>query len=48
MDDIREIVQAVVQEFMPQKTELEEERKRREGLEQRISELIAETEKARA
>jgi hypothetical protein len=48
MDDIREIVQAVVQEFMPQKTELEEERKKREGLEQRVSELIAETEKARA
>jgi len=48
MDDIREIVQAVVQEFMPQKTELEEERKRREGLEQRVSELIAEAEKSRA
>jgi hypothetical protein len=48
MDDIREIVQAVVQEFMPQKTELEEERRRREGLELRVSELIAETEKARA
>ena len=48
MDDIREIVQAVVQELMPQKTEIEEERKKREGLEQRVSELIAETEKARA
>jgi len=48
MDDIREIIQAVVQEFMPQKSELEEERKRREGLEQRVSELIAETEKSRA
>jgi hypothetical protein len=48
MDDIREIVQAVVQEFMPQKAELEEERKRRESLEQRVSELIAETDKARA
>src|ERR1700722_10106133 len=48
MDDIREIVQAVVQELMPQKTELEEEQKKREGLEQRVSELIAETQKARA
>ena len=48
MDDIREIVQAVVQEFMPQKTELEEERRKREGLEQRINELIAENQKAQA
>ena len=48
MDDIREIVQAVVQEFMPQKTELEEERKRREGLESRVNELIAENQKAQA
>jgi hypothetical protein len=47
MDDIREIVEAVVREFMPQKNELEEERRRREGLELRVSELIAETEKAR-
>jgi hypothetical protein len=48
MDDIREIVQAVVQEFMPQKTELEEERRRRESLEQRVNELIAENQKAQA
>jgi hypothetical protein len=47
MDDIREIVEAVVREFMPQKNELEDERRRREGLELRVSELIAETEKAR-
>ena len=47
MDDIREIVEAVVREFMPQKDALEEERRRREGLELRVSELIAETEKAR-
>ena len=48
MDDIREIVQAVVREFMPQKNELEEERRLREGLELRVGELMAETEKARA
>ena len=48
MDDIREIVQAVVQELMPQKTELEEERRRREGLESRVNELIAENQKAQA
>ncbi len=47
MDDIREIVEAVVREFMPQKNELEDERRRREGLELRVSELMAETEKAR-
>ena len=47
MDDIREIVEAVVREFMPQKAALEEERRRREGLELRVSELMAETEKAR-
>ena len=46
MDDIREIVRAVVEEFMPQKTEFEEERKRREGLEQRVSELIVKAEEA--
>ncbi len=48
MDDIREIVQAVVQEFMPQKKELEDERQRRESLELRVNELIAETQKAQA
>jgi hypothetical protein len=48
MDDIREIVQAVVKEFMPQKQELEEERARRESLESRVNELIAETQKAQA
>jgi hypothetical protein len=48
MDDIREIVQAVVQEFMPQKTELEEERRKRESLEHRVNELIAENQKAQA
>jgi hypothetical protein len=46
MDDIREIVRAVVEEFMPQKTELEEERKRREGLEQKVSELMVRAEEA--
>jgi len=46
MDDIREIVMAVVQEFMPQKSELDEERKRREGLEARVGELMARAEEA--
>ncbi len=46
MDDIRDIVRAVVEEFMPQKTELEEERKKREGLEQRVSELMSKTAEA--
>ena len=46
MDDIREIVMAVVQEFMPQKNELEEERKKREGLETRVGELMARAEEA--
>jgi hypothetical protein len=46
MDDIREIVKAVVQEFMPQKNELEEERKKREGLEARVGELMARAEEA--
>ena len=48
MDDIREIVQAVVQELIPQKAELEEERRRRESLESRVNELIAENQKAQA
>ena len=46
MDDIREIVLAVVQEFMPQKNELDEERKKREGLEARVGELMARAEEA--
>jgi hypothetical protein len=46
MDDIREIVQAVVQEFMPQKSELEEERKRREALEERVRELVVKADEA--
>ena len=46
MNDIREIVMAVVQEFMPQKNELEEERKKREGLEARVGELMARAEEA--
>jgi hypothetical protein len=46
MDDIREIVQAVVQEFMPQKTELDEERKRREALEERVRELVVKADEA--
>lgn len=46
MDDIREIVAAVVAEFMPQKSELDEERKKREGLEARVGELMARAEEA--
>lgn len=56
-NNIREIVQAVVQEFVRAeqskaepgyKTELLEERRRRESLEQRVNELVAETDRARA
>ncbi|MBV8846158.1 MAG: hypothetical protein JO307_25405 [Bryobacterales bacterium] len=56
-NNIREIVQAVVQEFVRAeqskaepgyKTELLEERRRRETLEQRVNELVTETERARA
>ncbi len=46
MDDIREIVAAVVAELMPQKDELEQERKKREGLEARVGELVARAEEA--
>ena len=44
--DIRGLVKAVVEEF--RKTELEDERKKREGLEQRVSELAAENARSRA
>jgi len=47
MEDIREIVQAVVREFMPQKEEIEQERARRTELEQRVNDLIAENQKSR-
>ncbi|MEQ1947926.1 MAG: hypothetical protein ABL995_12100 [Bryobacteraceae bacterium] len=47
MEDIREIVQAVVKEFLPQREEMEQERARRMELEQRVNELIAENEKSR-
>ena len=55
--DIRSIVQAVIQEFVKAeqtraepayKTELVEERRRRETLEQRVNELVAENHKTRA
>ena len=55
--DIRSIVQAVIQEFVKNeqaraepayKAELTEERKRRESLEQRVNELVAENERTRA
>src|SRR5215472_311191 len=56
-ESIRDIVQAVIQEFVKAeqtkaepayKTELMEERRRRETLEQRVNELVTETERARA
>ncbi len=55
--DIRSIVQAVIQEFVKAeqtraepayKTELAEERKRRESLEQRVNELVTENQRTRA
>ena len=55
--DIRDIVQAAIQEFVKaeqskaeplHKAELLEERRRRESLEQRVNELAAEAERARA
>ena len=56
-EDIRSIVQAVIQEFVKaeqakaepaHRVELAEERKRRESLEQRVNELVAENERSRA
>ena len=47
-DEIREAVRAAIAEILPQQAELDEERKRRETLEQRVNELIAENQKARA
>ena len=55
--DIRSVVQAVIQEFVKAeqtraepayKVELVEERKRRESLEQRVNELVAENQRTRA
>ena len=46
-NDIRSIVQSVFQEFMGAEQTLSEERKRRESLEQRVNELVAENHKAR-
>ncbi len=55
-NDVRSIVQAVIQEFVKAeqtkvepayKTELGEERKRRESLEQRVNELVAENRRNR-
>lgn len=56
-NELRDVVQAVIQEFVKaeqskaeplHKAELLEERRRRESLEQRVNELVAETERARA
>jgi hypothetical protein len=46
-NDIRAIVQSVMQEFMGSQAELAEERKQRESLEQRVNELVTENQKAR-
>jgi hypothetical protein len=46
-NDIRAIVQSVMQEFLGGQSELAEERKRRESLEQRVNELVTENQKAR-
>lgn len=46
--NIRAVVQAVVQEFLPQKAELEEARRQHGELERRVNELIAENTKSRA
>lgn len=46
-EDIREIVRSVMEEVAGRQTELAEERKRRESLEQRVNELVAENQKAR-
>ena len=45
--DIRSIVQAVVQEFLPQQAELEEARRQRQELEQKVAALVAENERTR-
>jgi hypothetical protein len=46
-EDIRALVQSVVQEVVGSQNELVEERKRRESLEQRVNELVTENQKAR-
>ena len=46
-NDIRAIVQSVMQEFLGGQGELLEERKKRESLEQRVNELVTENQKAR-
>jgi hypothetical protein len=45
-NDIRAIVQSVMQEFLGGQAELAEERKRRESLEQRVNELVTAAEAA--
>jgi len=51
-DDVREMIRAVVEEFVradpARQAELVEERKRRESLEQRVNELVAENQRSRA
>jgi hypothetical protein len=46
-NDIRSIVQSVMQEYLGGQSGLAEERKRRESLEQRVNELVTENQKAR-
>src|SRR5580698_7499383 len=56
-EDIRSLMRAVIQEFVKaeqnkaepaHKAELQEERRRRESLEQRVNELVAENQRTRA
>lgn len=46
-NDIRAIVQSVMQEYVGHQADLAEERQKRESLEHRVNELIAENQKAR-
>ncbi len=52
VDEVREMVRAAVEEFIranpAHQAELMEERKRREGLEIRVNELVAENQRSRA
>lgn len=47
-DEIREVVMAVMAEMLPRQAELDAEKTRREALELRVNELIADNSKARA
>jgi len=46
--DIRAIVQAVIEEFLPRRAEIDEARKQHQELERRVGDLLAENERTRA